>query len=184
VRAYRKKDFPVGDIRRFLEPGPIVLISSARKGKSNIMTLGWQTVMEFSPSRVGCCIFSAHTSRLIEGSRECVINIPTYDLIKQVIGIGNTNGTEIDKFETFGLTAVEGDEVGAPQIKECYANFEAKLVDSSMVSKYRLFVFEVVKAHVARSPKYPQTVHYRGNGVFMISGRNVSYRSLFKPEML
>jgi len=38
----------------------------------------------------------------------------------------------------------------------------------------------VVKAHVAKSPRYPTTVHYRGDGVFMVSGRNVSYRSRFK----
>jgi hypothetical protein len=37
---------------------------------------------------------------------------------------------------------------------------------------------------VATRPKYPETVHYRGDGVFMISGRNVSYRKLFKPENL
>jgi flavin reductase (DIM6/NTAB) family NADH-FMN oxidoreductase RutF len=184
MRAFRKKDFPVSDVRRFLEPGPIVLISSAWKGKTNIMTLGWHTVMEFTPSRVGCCIFAEHTSSLVRGSGECVINIPTHDLVKEVIGIGNTTGAEIDKFDTFGLTAVEAEKVGAPLIKECYANFEAKLVDTSQIAKYQLFIFEIVKAHVATSPKYPETVHYRGDGVFMIAGRSVSYRRLFKPENL
>ena len=65
------------------------------------------------------------------------------------------------------------------------ANFECKLVDSSLIRKYSLFVLEVVKAHVATSPAYPRTMHYRGDGVFMISGANTSrYRKLFKPEML
>ena len=41
-----------------------------------------------------------------------------------------------------------------------------------------------MKAHVAMSPKYPKTVHYRGDGVFMVSGRNVSFRRYFKPENL
>jgi len=41
-----------------------------------------------------------------------------------------------------------------------------------------------VKAHVATSPEYPTTFHYRGDGVFMISGKNVSRRRLFAPEML
>jgi hypothetical protein len=46
-------------------------------------------------------------------------------------------------------------------------------------------VLEVVKAHVATSPKYPKTIHYRGDGEFMISGANTSrYRKLFKPQML
>ena len=46
-------------------------------------------------------------------------------------------------------------------------------------------MLEVVKAHVATSPKYPRTLHYRGDGVFMLSGANTArYRRLFKPEML
>ena len=53
-----------------------------------------------------------------------------------------------------------------------------------MINRYGLFVFEVVKAHVATSPRYPTTVHYRGDGVFMISGRNVSYRRRFKQVNL
>jgi hypothetical protein len=38
--VYKKKDFPTHNVRRFLEPGPIVLVSSAHKGKTNIMTMG------------------------------------------------------------------------------------------------------------------------------------------------
>ena len=52
----RKSDFPVSQVRRFLEPGPIVLVTSALEGERNIMTMGWQTVMEFTPSLVGCVI--------------------------------------------------------------------------------------------------------------------------------
>ena len=48
MKAFTKRDFPVSQIRRFLEPGPIVLVSSARKGETNIMTMGWHTVMEFT----------------------------------------------------------------------------------------------------------------------------------------
>jgi hypothetical protein len=48
-----------------------------------------------------------------------------------------------------------------------------------------MFIFEVVKAHVATTPKTPKTIHYRGDGEFMISGENASrYRKLFRPEML
>jgi flavin reductase (DIM6/NTAB) family NADH-FMN oxidoreductase RutF len=54
--ALIKRDFPASEVRRFLEPGPIVPVSSAWAGQSNIMTMGWHTVMEFSPSLVGCII--------------------------------------------------------------------------------------------------------------------------------
>ena len=53
-------------------------------------------------------------------------------------------------------------------------------MDTSLIKRYSLFIFEVVAAHVATSPRYPTTVHYRGDGVFMISGRNQSYRRRFK----
>ena len=62
MRTYKKADFPVAKIRRYLEPGPIVMVSSAWKGKSNIMTMGWHTVMEFEPSRIGCYIFNGNYS--------------------------------------------------------------------------------------------------------------------------
>jgi flavin reductase (DIM6/NTAB) family NADH-FMN oxidoreductase RutF len=185
-KPYDKKDFPVDQIRRFLEPGPIVLVSSAWKGDTNIMTMGWHMVMAFQPALIGCYIWSEnHSFEMIRRSKECVINIPTVDLAPRVVGIGNSSGGEIDKFAEFGLTAVPAAKVKAPLIGECHANFECKLVDSSLIRKYSLFVWEVVKAHAARSPEFPRTIHYRGDGVFMISGTNTSrYRKSFKPGNL
>ena len=185
MKTSKKADFPTWNVRRFLEPGPIVLVSSAYRGQRTIMTMGWHMIMEMQPSLVGCYIWDQNYSQeLVIGSKECVINLPTFDLIETVIKIGNCHGNEVDKFAEFGLTAAAGETVDAPLISECYANFECKLIDSSLVRKYNLFIFEVVKAHVARSPRYPTTVHYRGEGVFMVSGENRSYRRLFKPEML
>jgi flavin reductase (DIM6/NTAB) family NADH-FMN oxidoreductase RutF len=179
MQRFQKRNFPVAKVRRFLEPGPVILVSSAYKGERTIMTMGWHMMLDYD--RVGCFIWDQNYSHeLVRRSKECVINMPTYDLAAAVIGIGNTHGPDPDKFEAFGLTAGGASEVGAPLIEECYANFECRLVDSTLVRKYSLFVFEVVKAHVAKSPKYPRTMHYRGDGVFMVSGRNVSHRSRFK----
>lgn len=186
MKNFTKKDFPVSKIRRYLEPGPIVLVSSKYKNETNIMTMGWHTVLEFSPSLIGCMISNGnHSFNLIKKSKECVINIPTIDLIDQVVGIGNTTGDEDhDKFEEFNLTPLKAKFVEAPLIKECYANFECKLIDSKMVGKYNFFIFEVVKAHVAVSPKYPKTIHYTGEGVFMISGEHINKKKLFLKQNL
>ena len=185
MKIYAKKSFPPAKVRRFLEPGPIVLVSSAHRGERNIMTLGWHMVLEFEPSLVGCYIWDENRSfSLIRRSRECVINVPTYDMIDAIIGIGNCHGPEVDKFEMFQLTAAASKKVSAPSIAECFANFECKLVDTSLIKKYSLFVFEVVHAQVATRPRYPKTVHYRGDGVFMVSGRNVNYRGKFRKENL
>lgn len=182
---YTKKDYPLVDIRRHLETGPIVLVSSAWKGRTNIMTMGWHMMMGFSPALFGCFIWDQnHSFEMIRRSRQCVINVPTVDLANQVVGIGTTSGGSVDKFEKFGLTADEAEEVEAPLIRECYANFECRLHDSALIRGYSLFVWEVVKAHVAVSPKRPQTMHYRGDGEFMIAGRTLNLGHAFRAVRL
>ena len=156
MKTYRKRDFPVSDIRRFLEPGPVVLVSSAHKGETNIMTMGWHMVMEFVPSLVACLISSGnHSYELVRRSKECVINIPTLELAPVVAKIGNCSGADVDKFAKFKLTAVAAEQVRAPLIAQCYASLECRLVDGRLRDKYNFFIFEVVKAHAPAAPKYP-----------------------------
>ena len=175
-----KRDFPVSKIRQILEPGPVVLVSSAWKGKKNIMTMGWHLVMEFSPALVGCIISDGNVSfEMIRKSGECVLNVPTADMVDQVVGIGNCDGDKVDKFAKFHLTAVDAKKVSAPLIKECFANLECRFVDARLVKKYNFFILEVVKAHVATTPKYPKMLHYRGEGTFLTSGSVVRKASKF-----
>jgi flavin reductase (DIM6/NTAB) family NADH-FMN oxidoreductase RutF len=180
MKRYKKSDFPIDQVRRYLEPGPIVLVSSMWKGHTNIMTLGWQTVMEFSPSLVGCVIASSnHSFEMIRKSRECVINVPTIELAREVVKIGNCSGDKVDKFEKFGLTPMPAVKVKSPLIAECPASFECRLADGRMINRYNFFIFEVVKAHVARSPKYLKTMHYHGKGVFTLAGKTINLNRLF-----
>lgn len=181
----RKADFPVHNVRHFLEPGPVVLVSSAYGAEKDVMTLGWHTVLEFSPSLIGCMISAGnHSHALIKKSRECVINLPTSDLLDKVVAIGNCSGEETDKFEQFSLATEPAIKVAAPLLTACHACFECRIYDDSLVNKLNFFVFEVVKAHVAPSPRHPETVHYCGDGEFMLSGKHVSRRSQFRPDML
>lgn len=181
----KKRDFPLDQIRRYLEPGPIVLVTSKWNGKTNIMTMGWHTVMEFTPSLIGCIISEDnHSFHMIRNSGECVISLPTAEMIDTVVKIGNTSGAEVDKFREFALTPDQAEKVKAPLIRECHASFECRLHDDALVDKYNFFIFEVVKAHVAAAPKHPETIHYTGDGIFMIAGKIVSRKPLFKPDRL
>ncbi|TAA38447.1 flavin reductase family protein [Pseudoxanthomonas winnipegensis] len=185
MKTPTKEDFPVHQVRRFLEPGPVVLVSSAHASARDIMTMGWHMMVEFSPSLLACVIANGNRSfELVRASRQCVINLPTEALLDTVVRIGNCSGNEVDKFEAFGLTAQPASQVQAPLIAECHASFECRLHDDRLVERHNLFVWEVVKAHVAPTPKIPRTVHYRGDGKFMVSGPERSRRGLFKPEML
>ncbi len=185
MKAHRKKDYPLDQIRRHLETGPIVLVSSAWKGRTNIMTMGWHMMLDFTPALFGCYIWEGnHSYEMICKSEECVVNVPTLDLAEQVVGVGNTTGAEIDKFARFGLTPGTAAKVGAPLIDECYASFECRLAEGKLVASHNLFIWEVVQAHVASSPKNPRTLHYRGQGQFMVAGRTIDLSAKFKPEML
>jgi flavin reductase (DIM6/NTAB) family NADH-FMN oxidoreductase RutF len=185
MTLYARHDFPVSGIRRFIEPGPIVLVSSAWRGKTNIMTMGWHMVMEFTPSLVACLISRGnHSHDMVRRSGECVINVPERALAATVARIGNCSGRDIDKFKAFKLTAQPAAEVGAPLIGECYASLECRLHDDALIDRYDVFIFEVVRAHTARRPKYPRTIHYRGEGRFMVSGSPLDLRRYFRPGML
>jgi flavin reductase (DIM6/NTAB) family NADH-FMN oxidoreductase RutF len=180
MKTYKKFDFPVERIRHYLEPGPIVLVSSAWKGRTNVMTMGWHCVMEFSPSLVGCIIASSnHTFDMVRRSKECAINIPTVDIAETVVGIGNCDGDKLDKFKEFDLTATPARHVKASLIAECPVSLECKLHDSRLINKYNFFIWEVVKAHAARSPKFLKTIHYHGRGMFTVAGPTKNLRRLF-----
>lgn len=176
-----KRSFPLAKVYGLLEPGPVVLLTTARKGQANIMTLSWLTMMEFEPPLIGCVVSGRNYSfEALRLTKECVINIPTVDLAKQVVDVGNSSGRKVDKFGAFGLTPVPASSVGAPLIDECYANLECKVADTRLVNQYNFFILEVLKAWVDPKVKDPRTIHHRGKGVFMVAGETVKLRSRMK----
>lgn len=180
-----KEKVALDGVRRYLEPGPVVLVSSQHEGERNLMAMGWHMVMAFTPSRLGCLISAGnHSFELVRKSRECVINVPTTDLTDEVVGIGNTCGREIDKFAHFGLTSEFSEHIDTPGVRECYANFECRLVNDSLVDSYNFFIFEVVAGRAETTPAYPETLHYTGDGVFMVAGEIIDRHRQFLPQML
>lgn len=177
----KKKVMPLSQVYRYLEPGPVVLVSTSRNNRMNIMTMSWLTMMEFEPPLIGCVISNRNYSfAAIKSTKECVINIPTEKLAKQVVSIGNCSGRNIDKFKTFQLTPLTGTYVYAPLIAECYVNLECKVIDTKIVTKYNFFILEVVKAWISTDEKNPRTLHHMGKGVFMVGGKIIKLPSKMK----
>lgn len=177
----KKKVLPLSDVYRFLEPGPVLLLTSHYKGKDNVMTMSWHTMLDFEPPLVGCVISNRdHSFNMIKSSKECVLNIPTVELAKEVVGCGNHSGRTMDKFKKYHLTRLPAAQVRAPLIEECCVNLECKVVDARMAEKYNFFVLEVVQAWWDPKQKNPATLHHRGKGNFMIAGRTLHLRSRMK----
>lgn len=176
-----KKPLPLARVYGFLEPGPVVLVTTSLKGKPNVMTMSWHMMMEFEPPLLACVIGGrSRTFDNLVASGECVINIPGAELAEQVVGCGNVSGRRINKFRAFGLTAKPAACVQAPLIDECFANLECRVRDRRWVSRYNLFVLEVVEAWVARRSKLPRTLHHLGHGRFMIAGKIIELPSKAK----
>jgi flavin reductase (DIM6/NTAB) family NADH-FMN oxidoreductase RutF len=142
------------------------------------MPMSWHTMMDFEPPLVGFVLSDGDYSyETLRKTKECVLNIPTVDLVAKIVACGNCSGAKVDKFAAFGLTADPASKVSAPLVRECWVNLEAKLVDTKMVTKYGFFIVEVVKAWITPTPKRPCTVHHEGQGEFMVSGPTIRLRS-------
>jgi flavin reductase (DIM6/NTAB) family NADH-FMN oxidoreductase RutF len=176
-----RKRFPLSRVYGLLEPGPVVLVTTAGGKRPNIMAMSWHTMLEFEPPLVGCVVSNRNYSfDLLKKSRECVLNIPSVEIADKVVGCGNTSGAKTDKFRKFGLTPKPAAKVGAPLIEECFANLECRVVDTRMVAKYCFFVLEVVAAWIDPSVKNPRTIHHLGNGHFMVAGERIRLKSRMK----
>lgn len=79
-----KKSFPLSKVYGLLEPGPVVLLTTARKGRPNVMAMSWHSMLEFEPPLVGCVVSNRNYSfEALKATKECVINIPTVALAKK-----------------------------------------------------------------------------------------------------
>ncbi|MGP8051098.1 MAG: flavin reductase family protein [Desulfobaccales bacterium] len=160
-----------------IEPGPVVLVTTAQAGRANVMTMSWHMVMDFVPPRIGCIIGPwDYSFTALSATRECVIAIPTVDLASQVVDIGNCSGREVDKFKAFGLTPLPAQEVAAPLLAECLANLECRVADASLVSKYNLFILEAVKVWIDPQRRERRTIHANGDGTFVVDGRTIDLK--------
>ena len=108
---------------------------------------------------------------------ECVIAIPARKLATKVVKAGNSSGRDIDKFATFGLTKMPAERVAPPLIADCFANLECKVTDTRFVTKYNLFVLEVLKAWIDPAQKNRKTIHHRGYGTFVVDGKTITFKS-------
>jgi len=118
----KMKYLPLSKVYQLLEPGPVVLLTTARRGRANIMTLPWHMMVEFEPPLIACIVSNRnHSFAALRATKECVIALPAQELAPQVVKVGNCSGQHVDKFARFGLTPMPAERVAAPLVAECFA---------------------------------------------------------------
>jgi len=164
-----------------IEPGPVVLVTTHDGRKNNVMTISWTMVVDFTPVFAITTGEWNHSFAALRKHRECVIAVPTVDLLDEVVGIGTCSGAATDKFARFRLTPVRGKVVKAPLIKECLANIECRVID--IVKKHDIVVLEGVAAHVDSARNEKRTIHAVGDGTFIVDGRKLDRRKMMASKI-
>ncbi|MER2605058.1 MAG: flavin reductase family protein [Siculibacillus sp.] len=167
-------ELPLGEVYRYLEPGPVVLLTTRRGDRVNVMTMSWHMMVEFVPPRIACVVSDAdHSAAALAATGECVIALPSADLVASVVAIGNSSGRSEDKFAAFGLTPLAAREVGAPLIAECFVDLECRVIDASLADRHGIRILEVVRAWRNPAITDTRTLHHRGRGIFAVDGETI-----------
>jgi flavin reductase (DIM6/NTAB) family NADH-FMN oxidoreductase RutF len=172
------KELALSKVYQLLEPGPVVLLTTAQKGRANVMTMSWHMMVEFEPPLIACVVSSANYSfAALRATKECVIAVPALELAPEVVAVGNCSGRDVRKFDKLGLTPLPAERVSPPLVAECFANLECRVANTRLVNSYGLFVLEVLKAWTDPKQKHPKTIHHRGYGTFVVDGEIIKLKS-------
>jgi flavin reductase (DIM6/NTAB) family NADH-FMN oxidoreductase RutF len=171
----------IGKAFTLIEPGPVVLVTTNNGQKDNVMTISWTMVLDFSATFAITTGPWNYSYAALQDSKECVISIPTVDMIDTVVGVGTCSGKDTDKFDRFGLTPLKARHIRAPLIKECLANIECRVVD--IIDQYNVIVLESVAAYFDRSRKEKRTIHAVGDGTFIVDGRNIDRKAMMQSKL-
>ncbi|MDR3176985.1 MAG: flavin reductase family protein [Desulfovibrio sp.] len=169
-------EFPLNRAFTFVESGPVLLVSTRHKDKSNLMTVSCHASMGFEPT-LGVALGPWNFSyAALAETGECVVAVPPASLMEKVVDIGNCSGETLDKFSAFGLTPLPAALVAAPLVGECLYNLECRVENRALVRDYHFFVLRGIRAWSDPAPEDSRSFHAVGDGTFIIDGETVNLR--------
>jgi flavin reductase (DIM6/NTAB) family NADH-FMN oxidoreductase RutF len=186
-----RRPVPLSKAYRLLNHGPTVLVSAAHNGQRNIMAAAWAMPLDFEPPKVAVVLDKATwTRQLLEGAGSFVLNVPCVAQADIVQTVGNTTGSDRDKFETYGLQTFTGEQTDAPMLEGCVAWLECRLLpEPHNQQTYDLFLAEVIAAQADErvfsdgrwhfeGQDALRTLHHVAGGNFLTIGQPVVGRQL------
>ncbi|MFC7517385.1 flavin reductase family protein [Herbaspirillum sp. GCM10030257] len=169
---------------RLLNHGPTVLVSSAYDGTVNVMAAAWSMPLDFSPPKVAVVIDrNTWTRRLVEGSGEFALNVPSREFAQQTLAVGSRSGRDVNKFNEYGITTSAAEKIAAPLINGCLGWLECRVIPEPHIQeRYDLFLAEVIAAwadpaafaegHWSFNDGGPRSIHYIAGGNFFETGES------------
>jgi len=117
------------------------------EGKSNIIAVSFCMPVSKEPPLIACAIGKDfYSSKLIEETKEFIVNVPPKELKKQIYYCGFHSGYQVDKFKETNLSPKKAGKVQAPIIDECIAHMECIVKQKIETGDKNLFIGEVIEA--------------------------------------
>lgn len=157
---------------RKLEDTGLLLVSTNKQGRNNVMTIGWGLIGVFWGKpvflvsvRPSCC-----THRFIEETGEFTVNVPEEGMKDVVKYCGEVSGRDHDKFSECELKVLKSRIVRPPIVGQCKLHYECRVVHKIDVIPRLIPLRFFIRVIIA---KIKGILYLRGN-----------YRSLYFGEIL
>lgn len=133
-----------------LNPTPVVLVTSINSSnKINIFTVGWISTVCTKEPIIAMGVRPERLSHeYIKESGECVINLPTVNMVKIVDYCGVVSGKKEDKIKHFNLKLNKGIHVSTPSLEISPIALECKVKSITPLGTHDLFLLEVLNVKV------------------------------------
>ena len=157
---------------RLLHPKLTVLLTCTDSAdRANIITLAWTMPVSMNPPLLAVSIAPRRLShKLIEETKEFVINIPTMEFVEETLFCGRRSGRDYDKFRVTKFTPSPAKAVKPPIIKECIAHIECTLYRQISVGDHTLFIGEIKAAYANENAFNDEYDLSRNKLIFHVGG--------------
>ncbi len=140
-------------------PKVAAIVTASSRGKDNAMTAAWHSSISFKPPLYGVAISPKRfTYQLITESKEFGINFVPLEKASLAARVGGIPGREIDKFEKLDIEKEKPLKTGTPILKDAYAAYECKLVDSRTYGDHIWVIGEIVAVHFLEEVFTPEGI--------------------------
>ena len=132
-------------------PRPATIVTVNQAGRKNAMAVAWHCAVSFNPPYYGIAISpKRYTYHMINESKQFGINFMPFDKAETIAAVGGTSGSFVNKFTEFGLAEDTPLKLDVPILRDSYAAFECKVIETRTFGDHAWIIGEVVAAHTAR----------------------------------
>ncbi|MDA0270351.1 MAG: flavin reductase family protein [Chloroflexi bacterium] len=131
---------PISEASRLLMGGPVVLVTTTWRGKTNVMPLAWHMPLSSKPQVIGISVEqSRHSAEMISHAQEFALNFPKRPYLHHVQYLGALSGEQIDKLDALQMETFPSTTITAPLIADCAAWIECQVVEVTPIGDHIVF---------------------------------------------